>query len=132
MFMFLHQHLEPATATVSPASRTITVPAHAYVVGTSGLIKSGSAVGGVVVAWIKKLLSACFVAAMIATGVLLFTHFTQKWAQSGYPAIPISALNLDGSIDNKQKPSIPLHSSGHQRHQVHTSAQPSNFRQYEG
>lgn len=134
MFMFLPPPAPaPAMAAATATARTITVPAHAYVVGATGLVKRGAAgFGGAIAIWIKKLISACFVAAMIATGVLLFTHFTNKWTQSGYPAIPISALNLGGATDTKQKPAIPLQGSGQYRHQVHTSAQPSNFRQYMG
>ena len=121
-------------ATPSRIRKTITVPAHAYVVGAGGIVRAGaSSIQSSIGSWVKKLANACFVAAMIATGILLFTHFTQKWTASGYPAIPLSALNLDGTTDDdKRKRSVPLQAAGHQRQRVHTSAQPSNFAQYEG
>lgn len=83
--------------------------------------------------WVEKLVKACFVASMIATGVLLFTHFTARWTASGYPSIPIAALTpvLAGQ---SQQPSVPIAGNRPQpRHAVHTSARPtSNFAQYEG
>jgi len=114
--------------------RTITVPAHSFVIEGRSIVR-GSATCGALFMWTKKLVDACFVAAMIATGVLLFTHFTQKWTAAGYPMIPISALKLDGATNMAAPQAIPLHGRHYSQHQqVHTAAAKpaSNFAQYEG
>lgn len=42
--------------------------------------------------WLKRLGSACLWASLIAAGSLIYTHFAKKWVMSGYPALPITAL----------------------------------------
>ena len=114
-------------------NRTYRVPAHAFVVGTTGVVRAGSFRSSLF-GWVKKLLSASFVAAMIATGVLLFTHFTQKWSSSGYPSIPINTL-VGGTGQGNAQPGIPLGGRVHHpsQHQQRTQTRPvSNFAQYEG
>ena len=114
------------------SARTITVPAHMFVVGSSGIVRAGSTLRNSFVGWIQKLVNACFVAAMIATGMLLVTHFTQRWATAGYPSMPLSAFSL-GPQQPGTPAQVPLPGGNVNQHQrVHTQARPSNFAQYEG
>ena len=40
----------------------------------------------------RKLLGAMAWASAIGLGLLVYTHFTQKWRDQGYPTIPLEAL----------------------------------------
>lgn len=44
--------------------------------------------------WGKQIAAACLLAALIAAGQMIYTHFTKRWTEKGYPAIPIATLQM--------------------------------------
>lgn len=90
---------------------TITVPAHGFVV-SRGLTTSAHPIRTQVWEFFKQLARGCAWAAAIAAGMLIYTAFTQKWKEKGYPTIPISALiAADQSMSPGQGRAIPLSGS---------------------
>lgn len=83
------------------------VPVHGFVVGTKGLVSAGSpwrAMKSKIWDFVKQLARGCAWAAAIAAGMLVYTSFTQKWKEKGYPTIPISALVAADQATNRQMP----------------------------
>lgn len=71
---------------------SVLVPAHGFV-GVAGLTASGSSsLRSQIWNFVKQLARGCAWAAAIAAGMLIYTTFTQKWKEKGFPTIPISAL----------------------------------------
>jgi hypothetical protein len=73
------------------------VPAHGFLVNNmTGEVrreapKPSPRIAGFL-GWMKQILMACFWAALIAAGQLVYTHFTKKWENSGFPTLPIQAM----------------------------------------
>jgi hypothetical protein len=68
----------------------VTVPAHGYV--SFSRRPQANSFRAQAWAFAKQMLRGCAWAAAIAAGMLIYTSFTQKWKENGFPTIPISAL----------------------------------------
>lgn len=90
-----------------------TVAAHGFDIGTRGLVSSSSVFKHKATGLIRQFLGAMAWAAAIGLGLMIYTHFTTKWRESGYPAIPIDALtavhNQQGQIPSQSRasPGVP-------------------------
>lgn len=90
-----------------------TVAAHGFDIGTRGLVSSSSVFKHKAAGLIRQFLGAMAWAAAIGLGLMIYTHFTQKWRDSGYPAIPLDALtathNPQGQIPSQSRasPNVP-------------------------
>jgi hypothetical protein len=97
------------------ALAAVMVPAHGFVVGASGLTARSDAnsLKSQVVTFTKSLIRGCLWAAAIAAGMLIYTAFTAKWKEKGYPTIPISALIAADQISNgMQSRMMPMSGQG--------------------
>ncbi len=87
------------------------VPAHGFVVGSMGLTsRSGNGwrvLRSKIWTFVKDLARGCVWAAAIAAGMLVYTSFTAKWKEKGYPTIPISALIAADQATSRQT-TLPL------------------------
>lgn len=71
------------------------VPMHGFVATRSGLISTRPPTGVFaeqVLPFVKQLAWACLWASLIAAGMLVYTKFTAKWKEKGFPTIPIAAM----------------------------------------
>lgn len=91
----------------------VMVPAHGFV-GSVGLSNAGAygSIRSQIWVFFKQLARGCAWAAAIAAGMLVYTTFTQKWKERGYPTIPISALMAVDQMVTPRSPGIPLGPSG--------------------
>ena len=71
---------------------TITVPAHGYISGLRGAVAAAPGFASQIWDFFKQIIRGCAWAAAIAAGMLVYTTFTAKWKDKGYPIIPIAAL----------------------------------------
>lgn len=94
--------------------------------------------GHVVVTWFRSFFAACGWAALIAAGSLVYTHFTRKWSEHGYPAIPIAALAAVAEQKATQTPAAaysrpPMYTGYRTTHTTSAPKQQASFLdEYEG
>lgn len=97
------QHIYHKTMqSLAAITAAVTVPAHGYV--SFSRRPQLNSFRTQVWTFAKQLLRGCAWAAAIAAGMLIYTAFTQKWKENGFPTIPISALV---AIDQATKPGAP-------------------------
>lgn len=92
------------------------VPVHGFVINRSAM-HSGMSKFAVAKSQAKmffgQLIKGCLWAAAIAAGMLVYTSFTAKWKEKGWPTIPISALvAADQAMTGPRQTTIPLGGTG--------------------
>ena len=128
------------------AAVVITVPAHGFIVNSSGIMNAAAAAPATVAAvttepsWMASFLGACGWAFMIAAGSLVYQHFVGKWQAKGLPILPMAAMAMPDNNQPRGGAAIPLPGSTIQPQQQRRSnqqqqapqGQPSYLDQYEG
>lgn len=71
---------------------SVAVPAHGMLVSGFSHQNLSIPMRSQIWTFFKQLLRGCAWAAAIAAGMLVYTAFTAKWKENGFPTIPISAL----------------------------------------
>lgn len=92
------------------------VPVHGFIASSGAMHPASTSTLAVAKSQIKtffgQLIKGCLWAAAIAAGMLIYTSFTAKWKEKGWPTIPISALvAADQAMGSRQTP-IPLGGAG--------------------